>query len=305
LPIDENGIVIADVLCRKCSYNVRGLHQHGKCPECGTPVGLSIRGNLLCYSDPQWVERLSRGIDLILWGLLAAVLASLAGMGLFFAMGPRAQLLQQLIAVAASAIGFIGAWLLTTPDPGTEEPAQMVTARKIVRFALVFAMAANLLSIFAVGEHPHPLIIAIFGIGLVIAALIGVVGEIARLYYLEKIALRIPDVELAKRAKLVRWGYGISLGISGIFGAAITLMTMTLKQSPGIGPVMIVGACITGLGALGALAFMIVYIIMLFQFRKALKAQSQFARETWAMASAPASLAPPPVETSRQMGEPS
>ena len=102
LPIDENGIVKEEVLCRKCAYNLRGLHQNGKCPECGTPVGLSIRGNLLCYSDPEWVDKLARGVDLILWGLLAMVVATAAAMVLGIAMGPRAQILGQIIGVAAS-----------------------------------------------------------------------------------------------------------------------------------------------------------------------------------------------------------
>ena len=174
----------------------------------------------------------------------------------------------------------------------------MVTARKIVRFALVFAMLENLLSIGTTGEHVHPILSAVFGIGLVIAAIIGVIGEIARLYYLEKIALRIPDQALAKRAHTVRWGYGISLACSLVFGAVIAFITMTMKQTPQVGwmPVIMVGGCITALGGLAALGFMIVYIIMLFQFRKELKAQSQFARETWASATAPSSIPPPAVE---------
>jgi len=297
LPIDENGNVSEDVLCRKCSYNVRGLHRNGKCPECGTPVGLSIRGNLLCYSDPAWVDKLSRGVDLILWGLLVAFVAGAAGGVLVVAVGPRAEILRQIIVVAASAVGFIGAWLLTSPDPGTEEQSQMMTARKIVRFALIFGMIGNLLSIGIVGEKPHPMITTILGIGLVIAAIIALIGELARLYYIEQIALRIPDQALAKRAHLVRWGYGISLGIAGVFGAVLTVVTMTLKKTPQAGwmPFMIGGACITGAAGLAMLGFMIVYLIMLFQLRKALKAQSDFARGTWAGFSAESSIAPPPV----------
>ena len=298
LPIDENGVVNEDVLCRKCSYNVRGLHQHARCPECGTPVGLSIRGNLLCYSDPDWVDKLSRGIDLILWGLLAGLLSGVAGSVVLIALGPKAQILAQIIGVAGSMVGFIGAWLLTTPDPGTEEAAQMVKAGKIVRFAMVFGMIENVLSIATTGEHPHPLLSSIFGVGLVIASVIGVIGEIARLYYLEKLALRIPDEALARRAHVVRWGYGISLAVAGIFGAVLTLVTMTLKKAPQTGwmPLMMAGACITGAAGLVALGFMIVYIIMLFQLRKILKAQSQFARETWAAASAPSGNPAPQVQ---------
>jgi hypothetical protein len=293
LPIDENGIVTADVTCRGCSYNLRGLHQDGKCPECGTPVGLSIRGNLLRYSDPVWVDKLSRGVDLILWGLLAGLLASFAGIVLVFAMGPaRGQVLAQIIGVLASIVGFIGAWLLTTPDPGSTEQPQTVTAGKIVRFALVFAMIQNLLSIFSTDEKLNPFLSALIGILLIIAALLGVVGEIARLYYFEKLALRIPDEALARRAHIVKWGYGISLAVAGVFGAVILLVTQVMKQSPG-GGIILTASCITGLAGLVLLGFMIVYIIMLFQFRKALKAQSKFARDTWAAATAPGTLAPP------------
>jgi hypothetical protein len=173
----------------------------------------------------------------------------------------------------------------------------MMTARKVTRFALVFGMIENLLSIGVVGEKPHPMITAIFGIGLIVAAIISLIGELARLYYIEQIALRIPDAALAKRARLVRWGYGISLGIAGVFGGVLTVLTMTLKKTPQAGwmPLMIGGACITGLAGLVMLGFMIVYLIMLFQLRRALKAQSQFARETWASATAPPSMPPPVV----------
>ncbi|HEV8377755.1 MAG TPA: hypothetical protein VGP99_02815, partial [Tepidisphaeraceae bacterium] len=140
LPVDEYGNVNADVACRGCSYNVRGQHQDGKCPECGTPVGLSLRGNLLAYSDPAWVDKLLKGIDLILWGLLASLIAGVFAIIITIAMGPRAQPFIQVIAILASGVGFIGAWLLTTPDPGTEEQSQIVTARKLIRFTLLFGI---------------------------------------------------------------------------------------------------------------------------------------------------------------------
>jgi len=48
---------------------------------------------------------------------------------------------------------------------------------------------------------------------------------------------------------------------------------------------------------------MIVYIIMLFQFRKTLKLQSFFARQMWETAIAPASLAPPAIGVQAPTGE--
>jgi hypothetical protein len=304
LPINENGIVTADVPCRGCSYNVRGLSQDGKCPECGTPVGLSIRGNLLCYSDPAWVEKLLKGIDLILWGLLASVVASGLGVGIVFAMGPRGTPFFQGITILASAVGVIGAWLLTSPDPGTEEQSQVVTARKIVRFALLFGVAESILTMWSEREHAHPFVGALIGVALILAAMVTVVGEVARLYYLKKLAMRIPDTALAKRANMLCWGYGISLAVVGIFSGAMVLVSMVMKQNmDALAGIMMGAGCVISLAGITLLGFMIVYIIMLFQFRRALKFQANYARQTWAMAIAPASLAPPPVEAPKQMGE--
>jgi len=297
LPIDVNGIVTHDVPCRGCSYNVRGQHESGKCPECGTPVGISIRGNLLRYSDPAWVEKLLRGVDLILWGLLTTLLGSGVAVVLQFTMGSRAHSFTQLVMILASGVGVIGAWLLTTPDPGTAEESQMVTAREVARFALIFGIGEGILGMWSEHQDLAPFIRGLLGVALALAAIVMVVGEVARLYYLKKLAMRIPDPALVKRANMLCWGYGISLAITGVFSGVMVLVSLILKQ-PSRGPwssVIMVSSCITSLAALTLVGFMIVYVVMLFQFRKALKLQTDYARQTWAAATAPASLAPPAI----------
>ena len=57
-----DGIVSQDFPCRKCAYNLRGLPSNGTCPECNAPVEISISGDLLRYSDPNYLESLRRGI---------------------------------------------------------------------------------------------------------------------------------------------------------------------------------------------------------------------------------------------------
>jgi hypothetical protein len=154
-------------------------------------------------------------------------------------------------------------------------------------------------------EPLRPLFNAFLGVALILAGIVTVVGEIARLYYLKKLAMRIPDQALAKRANMLCWGYGISLAITGVFSGVMVLVSLILKQPSG-GPwmsVMMVSGCIMSLAGLTLLGFMIVYIVMLFQFRKALKLQADYARQTWAMATAPASLAPPPIEAAKKIGE--
>ena len=71
--LDQAGTVISDLACRRCGYNLRGLNNQGRCPECGAAIGLSCHGDLLRFADPKWVETLGRGASLILWGVLASV----------------------------------------------------------------------------------------------------------------------------------------------------------------------------------------------------------------------------------------
>src|SRR5689334_24506997 len=74
------GVLETDVPCRKCSYNLRGLSADGRCPECGTPVGLSVQGDFLRYSDPTWLKTLWEGADFVLTGVIVIVFIRLATM---------------------------------------------------------------------------------------------------------------------------------------------------------------------------------------------------------------------------------
>ena len=63
------GEIVSDLPCRKCAYNLRGLPGNGRCPECGSAVGLSVQGNLLRFSDPAWTRKLRRGAKFIVYGV--------------------------------------------------------------------------------------------------------------------------------------------------------------------------------------------------------------------------------------------
>ena len=113
---DEAGAIISDVVCRRCGYNLRGLREAGRCPECGTPIGLSTHGDLLRFADPTWVEKLALGVKWMLWGIVVSIGVGILGScpGRATAGGPA---IQQVFGLLGSLVGLYGAWLLTSPDP--------------------------------------------------------------------------------------------------------------------------------------------------------------------------------------------
>ena len=94
--LDERGQVACDVACLQCGYDLRMQHVDGACPECGTPVRVSLRRDRLDDSDPDYLKRLSRGAGWFRVGVAATVVL------LYFGL---------LIAAA-------GVWRLTRAEPG-------------------------------------------------------------------------------------------------------------------------------------------------------------------------------------------
>ena len=56
-PID---LAETDLPCRNCSFNLRGLSPESNCPECGTPIWRSIRGDELIYAGADYLSSLAR-----------------------------------------------------------------------------------------------------------------------------------------------------------------------------------------------------------------------------------------------------
>src|SRR5712671_6226084 len=109
IPVDEAGIVVGDVACRGCSYNLRGLPAESNCPECATAIELSLEGNLLHFCDPKWLDRLAIGAGMIAGSLLIEVfivspLISVLASPLNSFMRP----MQKSIVLASSVLAFCG-----------------------------------------------------------------------------------------------------------------------------------------------------------------------------------------------------
>jgi hypothetical protein len=293
--VDSAGTLLQDVKCRRCGYNLRGLNHAGRCPECGTPAGLSCHGDLLRFADPAWVEKLARGARLIVWGVLISIIVSIAGVLLVTVSGMSA--LAPVVAILGSIVGLYGAWLLTEPDPSGIGEDRYVTDRKIVRFALAVGLASQVLQFGQRASVAIPSLFVLVAALAGLAGLVGIVGEFAKLTYLRKLALRIPEPELARRAGGLRWAMAITLGVMIVFGAVTGALALMLRSAgPGGAPPNLTGrggavqsgimatGCVMGIAGIAYLIVALLVLALVSRLGKAFQAQAETARTTWAAA---------------------
>jgi hypothetical protein len=276
LPVDETGIVNTDIPCRGCSYNLRGLSQKARCPECATAVGLSIRGNLLRYCNPDWLMRLWIGSILSTIGVtgLTVLYCLWWPFGVVFRPG------QYWIGLMVGIVGALGTWLLTTPDPAGYEPSKVTKARLIARIGLLVALCHSILTLFR-NSAVDPRISALMGVGFLIVAAARVSGEIARLVYIHHLALRLPDAKVAARARsLIGW-FGGTMAVVTLSSAVFSFVSLTLKQPP-----MRMGAfyalfTVMRLGSVVLIFAGARYVVMLWELTGALRWQQKEASKLW------------------------
>jgi hypothetical protein len=264
-----------DVPCRRCGYNLRGLSVSGRCPECGAAVSVSVQGDWLCYSEPGFLRTLRRGISYILWSMLFSVAVGVLGIVLEFAAGPAPAIYIAFASLLADLLGIAGAWMLTAPDPGGIGEDRYGASRKIIRITLAIGAVYYLFNFMdtlrgAGTPGVHRLVQAIA----FLAAMIGLVGEFAQLSYLSRLALRLPDSDLSRRARQVMWGLGVSYGavLIGRFAGEMATASGSATQAFG---------CVFGIVGLVSLFYLLVYISVLRRFGVSLDEQFATARQIW------------------------
>jgi hypothetical protein len=103
--------LLEDLPCRSCGYNLRTLSTDTICPECGTPVVSSLRGELLRDADPAWLHWMNIGCTCLYWGVWCTFIAYI-----FFQSFRRTWPRSTLVSAAAVFIA-AGTWMLGSPDP--------------------------------------------------------------------------------------------------------------------------------------------------------------------------------------------
>jgi len=269
--------VIVDLECRRCGYNLRTQPEQGVCPECGSPVGLSTRGNYLQFANPEWVGKVAKGLQIVFWMIIIEIALS-------FCTGPIVPPIASFIAILVTVVDVIGVWLMTEPDPSGIGEEKNVSARKIVRVAAVVAAASVAIeAALDVGQGLIPntvaVLLTVLGVGV---ALVQVVAFVVRYTYFAIIARRIPDEAMAERSLMIRKGIIVYMLIT-VVGV---IVAMLFNSAAGIGMILILPI------AIGALIFGIMTIVLIYRLQVAVTQEAEAARRNWM---APVQQVQPPI----------
>jgi hypothetical protein len=180
------------------------LPTDGVCPECATPVAVSLKSDFLYASDPRWLKTLGRGALFIIYGALAV-----------FISGPRNSWLGSPWWVAYWAGRFaevIGVWIMTLPDPSGIGEERLRNFRNAARIffttRLVIGLIWTAVGSTVVGpNYVLRLLIVDF------EQVIEVLAVVMLFFYLGRLMMRIPNLILANG---LRWGAWVYAGVSAI-----------------------------------------------------------------------------------------
>jgi hypothetical protein len=195
------------------------------------------------------------------------------------------------VATIVTAVQLYVYWTITAPDPGRDETEHPITPRAVARYCLVVSaivgLVANMLNsnklggiMFSADVQSPAVAVArwTLAIGALAASLIGI-G--ALFIYAISLARRVPDDVLARRTRIVMWGYLVTTGLIGsldLIANAVVPVSPMPQQTEAIFGILI------AIVALSGMVFWIWSIVLIYQYRNRLTRAAARARETWASA---------------------
>lgn len=148
--------------CAFCGYDLRGLARGGRCPECGAVIPLNRLFTLARFGGEAWLRRAERGVRLwciALIGFLsvpalalwAAAAINFQGTGASIAWYVVAGMLLSGFGLAVCVAAF-GLWGLSARHPVIDRTEPAISARRVVRVAVCWAVVAAMMGIIQFGS---------------------------------------------------------------------------------------------------------------------------------------------------------
>jgi len=265
---DPGPAINIDLACIGCGYNLRGLSPEHLCPECRTPITQSLRGDLLKYSDLNWLGTIKKGIKLFLTTLVLSLFLVI-GAGVIATMGGPADFLILVVPILIGGLLLWAVYLTTTQEPRVTYSESGMSLRRVIRVCAVLNFIG---SIFEMGfgfDIPSELTEFIVGLISAAGALGATVSYYGMLVYLRRFAFRIPNPKLARTTTNILWGLPISYFIVLLGGIFSTVMGRAGPTStrPAVQAAMEGTACI---GAFGLIIFSLWGVVVVDRFRRVL-----------------------------------
>lgn len=245
--------------CIQCGYQLAGLSPQGVCPECGTPVAESIKGDGLAFASVEYLRTIARGLFMVRWAVLLTVVLFIGVVltsALLWAHLPSwwAAVGARLVYLLPFGLNAVGWWLLTDNDPMLP-PERDTISRPIARYsALAIVLAWAVRTAFA----PLPTAMA-SAFEIAMPAL--VVGHVvAAGLFLRHLALRAPRRLVAMRARRVAFT-GVLLAALLATGIGLNAAGLTGPRGP-VGPGGALAGGLTALMVVIRLGSLVLFVII-------------------------------------------
>ncbi len=285
--MDQDGRLAEDVACRHCGYNLRGLELSGRCPECEMAIEKTLHGFLLRFSDPAWLKRLRSGLTLLIVAILIGIVLAIAWITVMVSwpsMIDRSHIVIGAIVLIPTAgltiMQLVGYIFVTTAEPGSASNGAVWSARRLARIGLISSAVIGLVEVIIDQDTYTPLVMGfgenewLYGLAWMLGLLsvvAGFIGLFALFVYGRSLALRFPADSLAKRTRIVMWGYMVPAIGAGILDLAIQAYMNSSYSSASWGTFDTAAIVLQVVFGIPMLVFGIWGIVLLFMYRHRLK----------------------------------
>jgi len=245
--------------CRKCGYEITGLHPDGRCPECGSALNFDDR---LVNAAPDYVKLLHVGAMLVELSLVITILLFIAGIFVAFSQSPALVDALDYAALPIGVLALVGWWMLSARDPGLGERDEGQRSRLALRVLLAVGFVGGLISAGLTYTTIQPTLIDLLDL---LLTAVQFAGFVVSMLYVRVLAGRIPDYGLIQKATNV-----LKLGVIGII-AIVAVMVLGIVAALAGAPLgLSVLGCAGIIIGIGAIVWAVMYILLIDAIRSAL-----------------------------------